>query len=131
MELRVGVKILLRNKEGKYLILCRSEEKYPEVGKKWDIPGGRIDAGVSLLENLKREVTEETGLQVESEPKLLAAQDIIKKDKHVVRLTYAGEANGEAKLSDEHTDLKWLTLEEISKIPMLDRYLKEVLGVNF
>jgi len=52
MELQVGVKALLRNKEGKYLLIRRSSEKYPEVGAKWDIVGGRINPGETLLENL-------------------------------------------------------------------------------
>ena len=33
MELQVGVKILLQNKEGKFLFLERNLEKYPEVKK--------------------------------------------------------------------------------------------------
>jgi 8-oxo-dGTP pyrophosphatase MutT (NUDIX family) len=61
MELQVGVKILLENKEGKYLLLRKSPEKYPEMGSKWEIVGGRIEPGQSLRENLKREVQEEIG----------------------------------------------------------------------
>lgn len=128
MELQVGVKILLKSKDGKYLILQRSEEKYPGVGAKWDIPGGRIDPGTSLLENLKREVVEETGLEITGEPKLITAQDILKTDKHVVRLTYLGFADGEVKLSDEHKEYKWLSLEDLKNLEPMDRYFKEVLS---
>ena len=78
MELQVGVKILLNNEEGKYLLLRRSKKKYPEVMDIWDIPGGRIDPGVSLLENLKREMREEIELELKMEPKLIAAQDIMR-----------------------------------------------------
>lgn len=127
MELQVGVKILLKNKDGKYLVVCRSAEKYPEVGAKWDIIGGRINPGFSLIENLKREVAEETGLEITGEPKLITAQDILKTDKHVVRLTYIGFADGKVKLSEEHTEYKWLSLGELSKLEPIDRYLKEVL----
>ncbi|MBY0376831.1 NUDIX domain-containing protein [Patescibacteria group bacterium] len=127
MDLQVGVKILLKNKEGKYLVVCRSAEKYPEAGAQWEIVGGRIDPGTSLFENLKREVMEETGLHIEDEIKLIAAQDILKTQKHIVRLTYIGEGDGEVKLSDEHTDFKWVTLGEILKLEPLDTYLKEVL----
>jgi ADP-ribose pyrophosphatase YjhB (NUDIX family) len=126
MDLQVGVKILLKNTEGKYLLARRSPIKYPEVGAKWDIVGGRIDKGTSLIENLKREVMEETGLEIVGEPKLIAAQDILKTDKHVVRLTYVGQATGEVKLSEEQTEHKWLTLEEISTLEPLDSYFKEV-----
>lgn len=128
MELQVGVKILLKNKDGKYLILQRSEEKYPGVGAKWDIPGGRINPGFSLMENLKREVMEETGLEITGEPKLITAQDILKTDKHVVRLTYLGFADGEVKLSDEHKEYKWLSLEDLKNLEPMDRYFKEVLS---
>src|SRR5438045_4204831 len=98
MELQVGVKIILQNKEGKILLLERNLEKYPEVGKqnRWDIVGGRIDIGVPLLENLKREIFEETKLDLKAEPKLIAAQDILRvPGKHVVRLTYTANIEGE------------------------------------
>jgi 8-oxo-dGTP diphosphatase len=128
IQLQVGVKILLKNKDGKYLVVCRSAEKYPEVGAKWDIVGGRIDPGTNLLENLKREVMEETGLEIKYGPKLITAQDILRPHKHIVRLTYTGFADGEVKLSDEHTEYKWLSLEEISKIENIDSYLKDALA---
>ncbi len=128
MELQVGVKILLKNKDGRYLVVCRSAEKYPEVGARWDIVGGRIEPGVSLLDNLKREVLEETGLEISGEPKLIAAQDILRiEGRHTVRLTYTGFAGGEVKLSDEHSDYRWLSLEEIVKLEPMDIYFKEVL----
>ena len=128
MDLQVGVKILLKNEDGKYLVVRRSAEKYPEVGAKWDIVGGRINAGFSLLENLKREVLEEIGLEIKYEPKLITAQDILKKEIHVVRLTYLGLADGEVKLSDEHSEYRWFSLEEISKLEPMDSYFKEVLS---
>lgn len=131
MELQVGVKILLKNKEGKYLLLWRSPEKYPEASKQWDIVGGRIDAGASLIENLRREVMEETGLEILGEPKLISAQDIIpNSEKHIVRLTYVGRADGTPVLSEEHTEYNWFTLEEIRKLENLDKYFRELLGSN-
>jgi len=126
MELQVGVKILLENEDGKFLVIKRNLEKYPEAKNHWDIVGGRIDPGTPLLDNLKREVMEETGLEIFGEPKLITAQDILK-SKHVVRLTYVGEGSGEVRLSEEHTDFKWLTLEEISNLESLDSYLKLIL----
>lgn len=128
MKLQVGVKILLKNKEGKYLVIMRSAEKYPDAGAKWEIAGGRINPGTPLLENLKREVKEETGLEIIGEPKLITAQDIFSKikDKQIVRLTYLGQANGEVKLSEEHTEYKWLTSDELVKLEPVDPVLKEV-----
>jgi len=130
MNLQVGVKILLKNTEGKYLLVRRSAEKYPKAGDQWEIAGGRINPGSPLIENLQREVKEETGLEIIGIPKILAAQDIIMADKHIVRITYTGEANGEVILSDEHTDYKWLTLDEIKDIEPMDSYFKEIISLT-
>ena len=128
MELQVGVKIILQNKEGKFLLLQRNLEKYPEVKKNdsLDIVGGRINIGTPLLENLKREIFEETKLSLVEEPKLLAAQDILRPNKHVVRLTYLGKIEGEPELDEEHSSYKWLTKEEIKNEAGLDQYTKEI-----
>ncbi len=131
MELRVGVKILLKNKEGKFLVLQRSKVKYPEVGAKWEIAGGRINPGSTLIENLKREVMEETGLEILGDVKLVAVQDILRpnKDHHTVRITYSGKADGEVRLSDEHTNFKWVTKEELQNLEPMDSYFKQVLSL--
>ncbi len=129
MELQVGVKVLLRNKEGKYLLLRRSPVKYGEVRGSWDIAGGRINPGTPLLENLKREVKEETNLDLNEIPKLIAAQDILlAPGRHVVRLTYKGTIEGEPTLdTEENTEYKWLSLIEVKNLENTDIYLKELL----
>ena len=146
MVLQVGVKVLLKNSQGKYLLVRRNPKKYPEVGPKWDIVGGRINPGFILMENLKREVKEETGLELSIEPKLAAAQDIFvrryaddadlnkelseeKIERHVVRLTYIGEIEGEPNnLGDDHLEVKWFTAQEIKAmdVNILDSYFKEL-----
>ncbi len=131
MELQVGVKAFLKNKDRKYLLVRRSSEKYPEVGAKWDIVGGRIIPGTPLIDNLKREIKEEVNLELTETPTLVAAQDILQiSDKHVVRLTYVGVIDGQPKLDDEHTEYGWFTIEEIKKLENVDKYFKELLDSN-
>jgi ADP-ribose pyrophosphatase YjhB (NUDIX family) len=131
MELQVGVKILLKNKEGKYLLVRRNPKKYPEVGPKWDIVGGRIEPGSSLMENLKREIKEEVGLEYEGDPCLVAAQDIFvpNQERHVVRLTYTGQIEGNPTINEEHIEAKWFFSEDIKLLDaeILDSYFKELL----
>lgn len=126
MILQVGVKLLINDGSEKYLFLRRSPSFKPGI-QKWDIPGGRINSDEPLDDALKREVREETGLEVES-VELIAAQDIFvpAKDLHVVRLTYKGTTkSGEVKLSEEHSEYKWMTKEKVLTEP-LDSYLEAI-----
>src|SRR5258708_1566659 len=130
LQLQVGVKVLLKNSEGKYLLLRRNPKKYPEVGAKWDIVGGRIEPGSTLFENLKREVKEETNLNLSTEPKLVAAQDILKiPGRHIVRLTYVGEIEGEPALDNDHLEYNWFNGPELNALEsnLLDNFFKELL----
>lgn len=129
IQLQVGVKALLKNKDGKYLIIRRNPVKYPEAPNRWDIVGGRITVGTSLFENLKREIKEETSLDLVEEPLLIAAQDILRvPGRHVVRLTYVGVIDGEPELdTEENVEYKWVTLDEIKALPEMDIYFMELL----
>ena len=132
-ELQVGVKVLLKNQEGKFLLLRRNPKKYPEVGAKWDIVGGRIEPGSALLDNLKREIKEETGLELTQEPELIAAQDILRvPGRHVVRLTYTANIYCEPKLDGDHTEFQWFTLQKIKTLSAqeLDVYFRALLEQN-
>lgn len=129
MELQVGVKVFLQNKEGKYLVLERNLDKYKDIQKRsaWDIPGGRIEIDLPLMDNLRREVQEETKLEISEPIRLIAAQDILRPDKHVVRLTYVAHAGGQPELSEEHVAFKWLSLDELKTLENLDSFAKEAL----
>lgn len=132
IKLQVGVKAFLQNKDGKFLLLKRSRAKYPTISGLWDIIGGRIDAGVPLFENLKREVFEELQLDLIEEPKLIDAVDILRvPGLHVVRLTYLGRIDGEPIVdTEEIEDYKWLTIEEIKNLDDVDIYTKQLLDTG-
>ena len=127
--MQVGVKAFLKNTEGKFLLLKRNPEKYNNTKGSWDLSGGRIEAGTSLIKNLQREIKEETTLTVISVPQLIYAQDILHyENKHVVRLTYVANCEGKIILdTTENTEYKWLTLEEMKEQEDLDQYVKEIL----
>lgn len=130
MELQVGVKAALRNKDGRFLLVRRSPTKYPEAANRWDIVGGRIEPGSPLIDNLKREIKEEVGLDLMKEPVLIAAQDILIPqfpDRHVVRLTFVGEIDGAPQLDSDHTEFGWFTLSEMKNLEGLDIFFRELL----
>jgi ADP-ribose pyrophosphatase YjhB (NUDIX family) len=128
-NVQVGVKIFLKNNAGKYLLLKRSLKKYAKVVGSWDIVGGRIKYGTKLIDNLRREVKEETQLEITSDPVLICAQDIISETYgHIVRLTYVGSTEGELVLDEEENiEYKWLSLDEIKYQEDLDVYVKEAI----
>jgi 8-oxo-dGTP diphosphatase len=129
MVLQVGVKALIKNSSDKYLLLQRSKIMDGEVTVSWDIPGGRIMPDEALHEALTRELGEEIGLRTVPDPQLIAAQDIFVKNKdlHVVRLTYRVSCDFETiRLSDEHSDYRWVSPHEIKSM-VIEPYLKEVL----
>jgi ADP-ribose pyrophosphatase YjhB (NUDIX family) len=55
----LGVKALIRNPNKQILLLERKSKSNKNY---WDLPGGRLQKGESLLQTLMREITEETGL---------------------------------------------------------------------
>lgn len=136
MQLQVGVKIAII-RDGKVLVLKRASDKYKDIKTdRWDIVGGRINIGSPLIDNLRREVKEEAQMEITGTPKLVAAQDILKStDKHVVRLTYIGQAEGEPVLDPEHEAYKWMDPSELAGLGgKLDIYFKELLDnktINF
>lgn len=129
MQLQVGVKVLLKNDEGKILLVKRTPQTYGKTSGSWDIVGGRIEPGSGLIENLRREIREEAQLEMTSEPRLIAAQDIMPTaEKHVVRLTYTAHTRGEPILDmAENCEYRWLSLEEIAAESDLDTYVRKLL----
>lgn len=128
MKLQVGVKALIQNKDGNYLFLRRSQSFNDEAEPHWDIPGGRIEPEEALTTALEREILEETGLTIDADVKLVAAQDIFvpAAELHVVRLTYIAKGSGDAALSHEHQDTKWMSPGE-ALATNIDPYTREVL----
>jgi len=128
--LQVGVKSLLLGKSNKVLILKRSSVKCGGIKQDdvWDIPGGRINAGSSLASNLEREVFEETGIKRLKIIGLLGAQDIFHNEKHIVRLTYISRVTSDnVSLSEEHSEYKWVDIDEVLRISNIDQHLKAIL----
>lgn len=131
-KLQVGVKALFKSKkDNTYLLLHRNLKKYNETKENpWDIVGGRIEVGNTLVENLQREIYEETKFKLlqDFESLILGAQDILLEDKHIVRITYLISIDEELIpiLSDEHDKFKWVDFNELKN--SCDKYLKELLN---
>lgn len=58
-HIRIGTQTIVQNEDGAILMLLREDFRI------WTIPGGALDAGESVHDGAKREVREETGIEVE------------------------------------------------------------------
>ncbi|MCX6766822.1 MAG: NUDIX hydrolase [Candidatus Moranbacteria bacterium] len=109
----VAMKILLSYKE-KYLFLVDSS------GRKYDLPGGRIDNvehNVPLEKILEREVKEELGKNLKyklGNPIFQFRRYITKKDTYVFITVYTAEyLSGDVRLSEEHCEFKWVAKKKL------------------
>jgi len=84
----------------------------------WGIPGGKIKLGESAVDALRREIKEETRLEIE-DIRFVLVQDCIHsrefyRDAHFVLLNYTCRCVGESRvqLNDEAQEFRWASLDE-------------------
>jgi 8-oxo-dGTP pyrophosphatase MutT (NUDIX family) len=92
------------------LLLKRNTEHVNERSPwTWDLPGGHIDPGETALSAAKREVAEETNIDL----KFLLRMG---KDSNIGKLTYfyvSDDWSGPIELSDEHEQYKWVSPNDL------------------
>ena len=105
-------------KDNHILLIQRGVE--PNKGY-WGTPGGYVGWDESTEETVKREVKEETGLDV-IETKLVGVyRSPTRHPKQVINLVYLTKVNnGEPKHSDDATDARWFSLEKLPEQMALD-----------
>jgi len=133
VTLQVSVKTLILNSENQALLL----EKNTNINKVYsdtrDIPGGRINPGFTLFENLDQELEEEiyANLADFSEPILITTQDIQNPTFHVLRLTHILRCSPEIQISDELESFQWVNLADLKEMKGLNSFLPVVLQSDY
>ncbi len=105
-DTKTVAKVVFINEEDQVLMLKRSDYVDKFAGE-WDLPGGHLKQDESLLDGLRREVEEETGLIVES-PKMIEKQANL-------HFFYAKYPSRPIKLSHEHTGFKFFHKKDLNK----------------
>jgi len=106
---KIVVGILVYNEENKiFLGKCR------KWGDRWVVPGGHIEWGETLFECVKREVKEETNLEITKIELIGVQESIFSKEfhepRHMVFLDYCCKAvNNDIQLNDEIQEYVWIT----------------------
>ncbi|KAJ6010627.1 hypothetical protein N7451_002039, partial [Penicillium sp. IBT 35674x] len=88
MNPRVGVAVFVVNQEGKFVI---GKRKGSHGAGTWALPGGHLEFGESFEDCAKRELVEETGLDIIDLEFLTATNDIMKaEEKHYITIFMKG-----------------------------------------
>ena len=106
---------VVKNEENKILVL-RRHPKSRTNPHKWELPGGKTEKGELFDEALIREVKEETDLDVKVGDFCEAVQDDYPHKRTVQLIMYSKDIKGEVKISDEHDDWMWASIDEIKSL---------------
>ena len=100
-------------KNGKVLLIKRGVDPFKGY---WGTPGGYVDWDETIEETVKREVKEETDLDV-SDLRLVGVYSSPKRHpKQVINLVYLiGDFEGIFKVSDDATQGKWFRLDSLPR----------------
>jgi ADP-ribose pyrophosphatase YjhB (NUDIX family) len=129
-RLGVGCSASIFDVSGERVLLVRRADN-----GKWAVPGGYMASGESFSEACKREVQEETGLEINikrligiyTSPNLLLEYPDGNKWQLIVLHFGAEFAYGELKPSEETTEFGFFALSEISELDMNNLDRKRVL----
>ncbi len=126
---------LIFNAQGKLFLMQSHKWK-----GKYVLPGGHIELGERMLDALKREVKEETNLDIH-DVEFVCFQEFVYDDRfwqhrHFIFFDYACKTDStDVRLNSEAQSYVWVTLEEASELPVehytrnaIAEYLKRVEG---
>src|SRR4051812_10462942 len=103
---------------GRLLLIQRGRP--PAVGR-WSLPGGRVDDGETVVDAVRREVREETGLDVQvgalvGRVELPGVEGAV----YEVHDHAAVVVGGELRPGDDAADVRWVDVDELAALPVTD-----------
>lgn len=120
-EMMVAVGAVIRDDAGRVLLVRHVPERNGFWQGRWICPGGRLETGESLTEGVLREVSEETGLQIELQEQLPPFERIVQSNGctalHVIYIDFLARLVG----GNFHADSDvgegiWVSPEELKGI---------------
>lgn len=123
----IAQKAVVLNSSGEVLLLKRSEKTSRAGG--WDFPGGGLENGEDPVEGIRREILEETRLEV-ADVRPVFATSFNEDADFVVMIGYRTYTKSDdVVLNWEHNEYKWVTMEEAlnSELPdLLKTIIKQI-----
>ncbi len=118
VEKSAGAVIFRKNGQIKYLLLHYPSSSKNSKKSYWDFPKGHIEKGETLLQTVKREVKEETGiehLEIIPDFKETISYFFTRDNKNILKFVtffLAKTETSKVKLSKEHIDFEWLPYQK-------------------
>ncbi|MBC8274367.1 MAG: NUDIX domain-containing protein [Chloroflexi bacterium] len=112
---------IIEDDKGGILLVKHKPEKGGFWQGKWICPGGKLELGEAIGEGIKREVKEETGLEIELVKPLPAFDRIVNSagevSLHVVYIDYIAKlAGGELKVDSDVGEALWVNKDELDRV---------------
>lgn len=109
----VGVGAVVQDERGRLLVVRRGNAPARD---RWTLPGGKVERGERLTEAVRRELAEETGLDVEvGEP--VGVTEVVDDARHYVivdlRATVVG---GELQAGDDAAEVRWMGRADLETV---------------
>jgi 8-oxo-dGTP diphosphatase len=123
----VAASALVRDETGRLLLTRRARAPY--LGK-WDLPGGFVHEGEHPLDAIRRELREETGLDVEPERFVGVWMDRYGeggRGEHTLNLYWTARAEGDAVPADDVSEVGWFAPDELPRPAELAFHIPSVL----
>ncbi|HIF9254700.1 TPA: (deoxy)nucleoside triphosphate pyrophosphohydrolase [Photobacterium damselae] len=97
---------------GQFLAVQRGESKLSYVSKKWEFPGGKVEAGETLVAAITRELEEELRITI-AEPQFLLTVEHSYPDFDITMHCFVVDVPTRELELTEHLDSRWLNKEQL------------------
>ncbi|MBL7914914.1 MAG: (deoxy)nucleoside triphosphate pyrophosphohydrolase [Bacteroidia bacterium] len=108
------VAAIIRSKD-KILCVQRGKSKYDYISDKYEFPGGKMEAGETKEETIKREVLEELNMVIEIQEQFLTVIHHYP-DFSITMHSFICSCENPNLTLTEHIDFKWLLKDELSNL---------------
>ncbi|WP_341489405.1 (deoxy)nucleoside triphosphate pyrophosphohydrolase [Photobacterium damselae subsp. damselae] len=97
---------------GQFLAVQRGESQLSYVSKKWEFPGGKVEAGETLVAAITRELEEELRITI-AEPQFLLTVEHSYPDFDITMHCFVVNVPTRELELTEHLDSRWLNKEQL------------------